>query len=179
MKLKHVQAAVGKTIEPSQRLIRPSQSILYDTQEGMISVLSPNVQECVSHFLMEWRKVSKMVVIAREGMFELHLTRYVLIHGGPVSQLADKHKWTDVQLQSFDLQTAEFTYYSVSCVSLRLLSFVPDRFGRIMRYPLAVERKLSHLPNQYTAWSSLVSVPHLDYLNPSHPPLLTTWKWIP
>ncbi|KZT40826.1 MED14-domain-containing protein [Sistotremastrum suecicum HHB10207 ss-3] len=101
VKLKHVQAAVGKTIEPSQRLIRPSQSILYDTQEGMISVLSPNVQECVSHFLMEWRKVSKMVVIARE-----------------VSQLADKHKWTDVQLQSFDLQTAEFTYYSDYAISI-------------------------------------------------------------
>lgn len=49
-------------------IIRPSKRIIYDTTEAVVSFLSENVDTCVDEFLEEWARVSKMVVIAREGM---------------------------------------------------------------------------------------------------------------
>lgn len=48
-------------------VIRPSKRIIYDTTEAVVSFLSENVNTCVDEFLEEWARVSKMVVIAREG----------------------------------------------------------------------------------------------------------------
>jgi mediator of RNA polymerase II transcription subunit 14 len=48
-------------------IIRPSKRIIYDTTEAVVSFLSENVDTCVDEFLEEWARVSKMVVIAREG----------------------------------------------------------------------------------------------------------------
>jgi len=50
-------------------IIRPSKRIIYDTTEAVVSFLSENVNTCVDEFLEEWARVSKMVVIAREGHF--------------------------------------------------------------------------------------------------------------
>ncbi len=50
-------------------VIRPSKRIIYDTTEAVVSFLSENVNTCVDEFLEEWARVSKMVVIAREGIF--------------------------------------------------------------------------------------------------------------
>ena len=49
-------------------VIRPSKRIIYDTREAIVSFLSDNVDKCVDEFLEEWARVSKMVVIAREGL---------------------------------------------------------------------------------------------------------------
>ena len=48
-------------------IIRPSKRIIYDAREAIVSFLSEDVNSCVVEFLEEWVKVSKMVVIAREG----------------------------------------------------------------------------------------------------------------
>lgn len=40
---------------------------MYDATEAVVSFLSEDVEKCVDEFLEEWGKVSKMVVIAREG----------------------------------------------------------------------------------------------------------------
>lgn len=48
-------------------IIRPSKRIIYDTTEAVVSFLSEDVDTCVAEFLEEWARVSKMVVIAREG----------------------------------------------------------------------------------------------------------------
>ena len=48
-------------------IIRPSKRIIYDTTEAVVSFLSEDVDTCVDEFLEEWARVSKMVVIAREG----------------------------------------------------------------------------------------------------------------
>jgi len=56
---------MGKTAGRS--VIRPSKRIVYDTKEAVVSFLSENVNTCVDEFLEEWARVSKMVVIAREG----------------------------------------------------------------------------------------------------------------
>lgn len=62
---------MGKTASTSA-VIRPSKRIIYDTTEAVVSFLSENVNTCVDEFLEEWARVSKMVVIAREGeLFEL------------------------------------------------------------------------------------------------------------
>lgn len=66
MKLKYVQQPLGKTAGTSA-VIRPSKRIIYDTNEAVVSFLSENVNTCVDEFLEEWARVSKMVVIAREG----------------------------------------------------------------------------------------------------------------
>ena len=66
VKLKYVQQPVGKRAGTST-VIRPSKRIFYDTKEAVVSFLSENVDTCVDEFLEEWAKVSKMVVIAREG----------------------------------------------------------------------------------------------------------------
>lgn len=57
---------MGKTAGTSA-VIRPSKRIIYDTREAVVSFLSENVNTCVNEFLDEWARVSKMVVIAREG----------------------------------------------------------------------------------------------------------------
>lgn len=67
VKLKYVQQPVGKTASASSTIIRPSKRIIYDTTEAVVSFLSENVNTCVDEFLEEWARVSKMVVIAREG----------------------------------------------------------------------------------------------------------------
>lgn len=54
-------AGEGKTI------MRPSEKIVYDTATGVISFWSGEVTECVGEFLTEWERVSKVVVIARQG----------------------------------------------------------------------------------------------------------------
>ena len=68
MKLKYVQQPMGKSAYGSA-IIRPSKRIIYDTTEAVVSFLSENVNTCVDEFLEEWARVSKMVVIAREGHF--------------------------------------------------------------------------------------------------------------
>jgi mediator of RNA polymerase II transcription subunit 14 len=66
VKLKYVQQPMGKTGMGSA-VIRPSKRIIYDTREAIVSFLSEDVNSCVDEFLEEWARVSKMVVIAREG----------------------------------------------------------------------------------------------------------------
>jgi mediator of RNA polymerase II transcription subunit 14 len=68
VKLKYVQQPMGKTAGTSN-IIRPSKRIIYDTTEAVVSFLSEDVDTCVDEFLEEWARVSKMVVIAREGHF--------------------------------------------------------------------------------------------------------------
>lgn len=67
VKLKYVQQPMGKTANGSSTIIRPSKRIIYDSTEAVVSFLSENVETCVAEFLEEWARVSKMVVIAREG----------------------------------------------------------------------------------------------------------------
>ena len=67
VKLKYVQQPVGKRAGNSP-VIRPSKRIMYDATEAVVSFLSEDVEKCVDEFLEEWAKVSKMVVIAREGL---------------------------------------------------------------------------------------------------------------
>lgn len=70
---------MGKTASTSA-VIRPSKRIIYDTTEAVVSFLSENVNTCVDEFLEEWARVSKMVVIAREGeLFELVRRHLALI----------------------------------------------------------------------------------------------------
>ncbi|OBZ68191.1 Mediator of RNA polymerase II transcription subunit 14 [Grifola frondosa] len=66
VKLKYVQQPVGAKAGSSS-VIRPSKRIIYDTREAVVSFLSDDVDKCVDEFLEEWARVSKMVVIAREG----------------------------------------------------------------------------------------------------------------
>lgn len=66
VKLKYVQQPVGKRAGGSA-VIRPSNRIIYDTREAVVNFLSEDVDKCVDEFLEEWARVSKMVVIAREG----------------------------------------------------------------------------------------------------------------
>ena len=72
VKLKYVQQPIGKRASGST-VIRPSKRIIYDTREAIVSFLSDNVDKCVDEFLEEWARVSKMVVIAREGMLQAPL----------------------------------------------------------------------------------------------------------
>ncbi len=65
MKLKYVQQPVGK--RAGGAVIRPSKRIIYDAKEAVVTFLSEDVDKCVDEFLEEWARVSKMVVIAREG----------------------------------------------------------------------------------------------------------------
>ena len=62
---------MGKSASTST-VIRPSKRIIYDTTEAVVSFLSENVNTCVDEFLEEWARVSKMVVIAREGALCLY-----------------------------------------------------------------------------------------------------------
>jgi mediator of RNA polymerase II transcription subunit 14 len=73
VKLKYVQQPMGRRIGGT--IIRPSKRIIYDTKEAVVSFLSENVDTCVGEFLEEWARVSKMVVIAREGMLFRYLLR--------------------------------------------------------------------------------------------------------
>jgi mediator of RNA polymerase II transcription subunit 14 len=71
VKLKHVQQPVGKRAGTSS-IIRPSKRIIYDTVEAVVSFISDNVDTCVDEFLEEWARVSKIVVLAREGKCLTH-----------------------------------------------------------------------------------------------------------
>lgn len=66
VKLKYVQQPIGKRASGST-VIRPSKRIIYDTREAIVAFLSDSVDKCVEEFMEEWARVSKMVVIAREG----------------------------------------------------------------------------------------------------------------
>ena len=77
VKLKYVQQPIGKRASGST-VIRPSKRIIYDTREAIVSFLSDNVDKCVDEFLEEWARVSKMVVIAREGKLRSHTMAHIL-----------------------------------------------------------------------------------------------------
>ena len=94
-------------------IIRPSKRIIYDTTEAVVSFLSENVDTCVNEFLEEWARVSKMVVIAREGKSIGNKVCDILVTLCVVAKMAKDSKWSDVHLLSFDLQTVEFVYASV------------------------------------------------------------------
>ncbi len=66
VKLKYVQQPVGKRAG-SSTVIRPSKRIIYDTRDAVVTFVSEDVDKCVDEFSEEWARVSKMVVIAREG----------------------------------------------------------------------------------------------------------------
>ncbi|KAH8828132.1 MED14-domain-containing protein [Flagelloscypha sp. PMI_526] len=95
IKLKYVQQPMGKAAAGSSgsTVIRPSQRIIYDTQEAVVSFLGDNVDTLLKEIQDEWGRVSQMVVIARE-----------------VAQMAENTQWSDVRLLSFDLQTVQFVY---------------------------------------------------------------------
>ena len=73
VKLKYVQQPIGKRAG-SSAIIRPSKRIIYDTTEAVVSFLSEDIDKCVDEFLEEWARVSKMVVIAREGSVHVILS---------------------------------------------------------------------------------------------------------
>jgi mediator of RNA polymerase II transcription subunit 14 len=108
IKLKYVQQPMGKAAAGSSgsTVIRPSQRIIYDTQEAVVSFLGDNVDTLLKEIQDEWGRVSQMVVIARE-----------------VAQMAENTQWSDVRLLSFDLQTVQFVYAQV-CDFLGYLYFV-------------------------------------------------------
>jgi hypothetical protein len=85
-----MQQPMGKTAGTSA-VIRPSKRIIYDTTEAVVSFLSENVNTCVDEFLEEWARVSKMVVIAREG------TRVLFCHAlclkTVIASFIQLHKW--------------------------------------------------------------------------------------
>lgn len=110
MKLKYVQQPVGKRAG-SSNVIRPSKRIIYDKAEAIVSFLSEDVDKCVDEFSEEWARVSKMVVIAREGrlLFPVSSSSSHNVHI-TVAQMSRHNHWTDVRLLSFDLQTVEFAY---------------------------------------------------------------------
>jgi mediator of RNA polymerase II transcription subunit 14 len=68
VKLKYVQQPVGRRAGMGKGVIRPSKRIVYDANEAIVCFLAEEVEGCVDEFLEEWAKVSKIVVIAREGM---------------------------------------------------------------------------------------------------------------
>ena len=120
VKLKYVQQPMGK--RAGANIIRPSKRIIYDTTEAVVSFLSEDVDTCVAEFLEEWARVSKMVVIAREGGFLLFLIFFdrrqlpmadFFWGVDVVGQMAKDKKWNGVRLLSFDLQTVEFAYAEV------------------------------------------------------------------
>ena len=118
VKLKYVQQPMGKTAGGA--IIRPSKGIIYDTKEAVVSFFSENVKECMKDFVKEWARVSKMVVIAREGESAATSVwgwwgQQVLL----VGQMSKGKKWPDIQLLSFDLQTVEFAYAEVCKTSIR------------------------------------------------------------
>lgn len=47
--------------------ITPSENISYDPRSSVVTFLSRKVGDCVDEFLTEWARVSKVVVIARQG----------------------------------------------------------------------------------------------------------------
>lgn len=94
-------------------IIRPSKRIIYDTTEAVVSFLSENVDTCVNEFLEEWARVSKMVVIAREGKSADSNFWNILLTFCLVAKMAKESTWSNVHLLSFDLQTVEFAYASV------------------------------------------------------------------
>lgn len=104
-------------------VIRPSKRIIYDTTEAVVSFLSENVNTCVDEFLEEWARVSKMVVIAREGncLFSLYFHPYRVF---TVAQMSKDKEWQGVQLLSFDLQTVEFAYTSVKFCATHVFAVV-------------------------------------------------------
>lgn len=69
MKLKYVQQPVGRRAGLGKGVIRPSKRIVYDANEAIVCFLADEVEGCVTEFLEEWAKVSKIVVIAREGQY--------------------------------------------------------------------------------------------------------------
>lgn len=50
-------------------LIKVSENITYDARTSVVTFLSRRVEECVDEFLKEWERVSRVVVIARQGKF--------------------------------------------------------------------------------------------------------------
>ncbi|KAG1762429.1 mediator complex subunit MED14-domain-containing protein [Suillus occidentalis] len=88
VKLKYVQQPVGK---------RAAAGIIYDAAEAVVSFYLKRSTPVWTSFWRSGARVSKMVVIARE-----------------VARMAKGKKWPDVRLLSFDLQTVEFAYASVS-----------------------------------------------------------------
>lgn len=117
---------MGKTAG-SGAVIRPSKRIIYDTKEAVVSFLSENVNTCVDEFLEEWARVSKMVVIAREGsvLAPMPIQSPDLFS---VAQMSKHRKWQDVRLLSFDLQTVEFAYAGVSSLLRMIRVSFDERF---------------------------------------------------
>jgi mediator of RNA polymerase II transcription subunit 14 len=80
VQLKYVQPLDGakSTNKKEGTLIRPSENISYDTQSSVITFLSRDVNECVGEFLEEWARVSKVVVIARQGT-RFHISEFTIV----------------------------------------------------------------------------------------------------
>lgn len=153
VKLKHVQQPVGKRAGTSA-VVRLSKRIIYDSSQAVVSFLSEDVEKCVDEFLAEWAKVSKMVVIAREGwsitlcsIFFLAAAQLTPMFS--VAEMGAKNQWDDVRLLSFDLQTVEFAYaedYAVAIACSDPLS--PGGGSYDLRFGRAGERDARLNPHE-------------------------------
>jgi mediator of RNA polymerase II transcription subunit 14 len=124
VRLKHVQpldGAVGNANmtndDAESSVIQPSENISYDMKSGIVTFLSRKVGDCVDEFLHEWARVSKAVVIARQGMpsaIDRDNTYAVFL----VSLMPTLKGWKDVRILSFDLQTVQFAYYQDYAMSI-------------------------------------------------------------
>jgi hypothetical protein len=66
VKLKGIHSTLSKE-SPSVSVIRISPSVIYDPREGLIVVMSTKIDGCILHFLTEWSKLSKTIVIAQQS----------------------------------------------------------------------------------------------------------------
>jgi len=57
-------------------VLRPSRRIMYDAHEALVCFLSDEVEGCMDEFKEGWESVSKIVVIAHEGMSASHSSAY-------------------------------------------------------------------------------------------------------
>jgi hypothetical protein len=109
VKLRHVQPPMGGTAGAGA-VVGPGSTLGEDAAPAVVSFLSENADTCVDEFLEEWGKVSKMVVISREGGSRVPPRREGVLTTLPVAHMASTNNWPDVRLLSFDLQTLKFAY---------------------------------------------------------------------
>ena len=83
VKLWHAQQLVGRRIvtASSRGVWRPSRRIVYDAHEALVCFHSDEVEGCMDEFKEEWESVSKIVVIAREGMSASPSSNFVSYDG--------------------------------------------------------------------------------------------------
>lgn len=86
-----------------------AEGIAFDQNSSIVRFTAKDISRCVPAFLEQWERLSKVIMVAGDGQYQLR-RHWPRLMGCSVNRLNKLAVFKDLRMLSFDLRTATFSY---------------------------------------------------------------------